>query len=157
MILSELKYTPPLPSLEAPPLPTHADQGSLHSIVEQMIGLIVSSMPSLPAFVRHLRGGTPSTSVSFEQSSQRGIKKTSEISVLWFKRSPKADRGRSGAGMGLDDPSLLSSANSGHGDAGYEELTDLEGQKGMQTKREGLEGFMDDTTKPTVGVGNRVA
>lgn len=49
--------------------------------------------------------------------------------------------------MGLDDPSLLYSANSGHGDAGYEELTDLEGQKGMQTKREGLEGSISNVTK----------
>lgn len=126
------------------------------NIVEQMIGLIVSSMPSLPAFVRHLRGGAPSTSISFEPLSQRGTKKTSDTSVLWFKRSPKPDHGRRGAAMGLDDPSLLYSGNSGHGDAGYEELTDLGGQKGMQTKRVGLEGFMDNTTLTIAGVEQRV-
>ena len=48
--------------------------------------------------------------------------------------------------MGLDDPSLLYATSPGQGDAPYEELTDLEGQKGMQTKREGLEGFMDNVT-----------
>ena len=53
--------------------------------------------------------------------------------------------------MGLDDPSLLHSVNSG-----YEELTDLEGQKGMQTKREGLEGTINNKTTATVGVGDRV-
>lgn len=58
--------------------------------------------------------------------------------------------------MGLDDPSLLYSANSGRGDAAYEELTDLEGQKGLQTERERLEGFMDNRTKTTGGVGHRV-
>ena len=55
--------------------------------------------------------------------------------------------------MGLDDPSLLYSANSEHGTAGYEELTDLEGQKGVQTKREGLEVSMNNTTKMTVTTG----
>ena len=137
-------------------IPTHADKAAPYSIVEQMIGLIVSSMPSLPAFVRHLRGGAPSTSISFEPLSQRGTKKTSDTSVLWFKRSPKPDHGRRGAAMGLDDPSLLYSGNSGHGDAGYEELTDLGGQKGMQTKRVGLEGFMDNTTLTIAGVEQRV-
>lgn len=121
-----------------------------------MIGLIVSSMPSLPAFVRHLRGIAPATSISFEPWNQPGSRKTSEKSLLWLKRSPKPDRGTLGTGVGLDDPSLLYSANSGHGDAGYEELTDLEGQKGMQTKREGLEGFMDNRTKTNFGVANRV-
>lgn len=43
--------------------------------------------------------------------------------------------------MGFEDPSLLYSADSGHGDSGYEELTDLEGQKGLQTERERLEGL----------------
>lgn len=78
--------------------------------------------------------------------SQRGKKKSSERSALWLKRSPKPDRGRSGARMGLDDPSLLYPTIPGQGDAPYEELTDLEGQKGKQTKREGLEGFMDNVT-----------
>lgn len=119
-----------------------------------MIGLIVSSMPSLPAFVHHLHGGAPSTSISFEPLSR--INKTSDTSVLGFKRSPKPDRGRHGAGMGLDDPSLLYSGNSGHEDAGYEELTDLGGQMGMQTKRDGLEGFMDNTTLTIAGVEQRV-
>ena len=113
-------------------------------------------MPSLPAFVRHLRGAAPSTSISFEPLSQRGIKKASDTNMLWFKRSPKPDRGRHGAGMGLDAPSLLYSGNNGHGDAGYEELTELEGQKGMQTKREGLEGLMDNTTSTNAGVKQRV-
>ncbi|KAF6218247.1 hypothetical protein HO133_006209 [Letharia lupina] len=125
------------------------------NIVEHMVGLIVSSMPSLPAFVRHLHGAAPSTSTWFEPLSQRENKRSSERSVLWFKRSPNPDRGRGGAGMGLDDPSLLYSANSGHGDAGYEELTDLEGQKGTQTKREGLEEFMENVATTTVGVENR--
>lgn len=75
--------------------------------------------------------------------------------MLWFKKNPKPDRVRGGAGKGLDDPSLLYSAKSGRGDAGYEELTDMEGQKGMQTKREGLEGFMNDMAKTTVGVAQR--
>lgn len=123
-----------------------------YSIVEQMIGLIVSSMPSLPAFVRHIRGGAPSPSISFEPLSQRGNKKTSDNSVLWFKRSPKPDRRRHGTGVGLDDPTLLYSGNSGHGDAGYEELTDLEGQKRLQTKREGLEKIMANPTSTIVGV-----
>ena len=72
-------------------------------------------------------------------------------SVLWFKESPKPDRDRKGAGIENDDPSLLYSANSG-----YEELADLEGQRGMQTKREDLEEPMDSMTRTTVGVGNRV-
>ena len=106
-----------------------------------MIGLIVSSMPSLPAFVNHLRGGPPSVSVSFEAMSQRGLKKTSKTKALRFTRSSKQDRGRGGVGLGFDDPSLLYSANSGNGDSGYGELTDLEGQKGVQTERERLEGL----------------
>lgn len=57
--------------------------------------------------------------------------------------------------MGLDDPSLLYSATSGHGDARYEELTDLESQKGTRTKREGLEEFMENVATTTVGVENR--
>ena len=99
-----------------------------------MIGLIVSSMPSLPAFINHLRGGTPSTSLSFGPLSQRGLKHKTKTNALRRTRSLKRDRIRSGAAVGLDDPSLLYSANSGHGDAGYEELTDLEGQKGLQPK-----------------------
>lgn len=89
-----------------------------------MIDLIVSSMPSLPAFINYLRGGAPPTSVSFEPLSQRGLKKSS-----------KYPRGHGRAGMGLDDPSLLDCAKGAHGDAGYEELTELEGQKRMQIKR----------------------
>ena len=104
-----------------------------------MIGLIVSSMPSLPAFVRHLHGSAPSTSIVFESGSPPGIKKPLKISGHWFGRSQKPDRRRGGGGIGLDDPSLLYSADGRDGDAGYEELTDLEGQTGMQTKREGLE------------------
>lgn len=127
------------------------------NIVEHMFGLIVSSMPSLPAFVRRLQGVPSSTSISFDPLSQRGLKKKSETSVLWFKRSARPDRGRSRTGVGLDNPSLLYSANSGHGDSGYEELTDLEGQKGAQTKRGGLEGFPDNVTTATVGVTDRVA
>ena len=100
-----------------------------------MIGLIVSSMPSLPAFVRHLRGGVSSTSISFDLLAKRSSKK-----------SAKPDRGPGGGGMGLDDPSFLHSVNNG-----YEELTDLEGQKGMQTKREDLEGSMNNMTTATVG------
>ena len=104
-----------------------------------MIGLIVSSMPSLPAFVKHLRGGTPSTSVSFEPLSQRSLQKKAKYNVHRFTRSSKQVGGRDGAGMRLDDPSLLYSAGSRHEDAGYEELTDLEGQKGLHTQRERLE------------------
>ena len=58
--------------------------------------------------------------------------------MLWFKESPKPDRDRNGADSRLDDPSLLYSANSG-----YEELADLEGQRGMPTKREDLEEPME--------------
>ncbi|CAF9942378.1 hypothetical protein IMSHALPRED_003648 [Imshaugia aleurites] len=108
------------------------------NIVEQMIGLIVSSMPSLPAFLRHLHGAAPSTSVAFDPLGQRGSQKSSGRSVLWFKESPKPDRDRNGADSRLDDPSLLYSANSG-----YEELADLEGQRGMPTKREDLEEPME--------------
>ena len=57
--------------------------------------------------------------------------------------------------MGLNDPSLLYSADRGQGNAGYEELTDLEGQKGLQTKREALEGFTDNMI--TTSVGYRLA
>ena len=93
-------------------------------------------MPSLPAFVKHLCGGTPSTSVSFEPLSQRSFKKNAKSNVPRFTRSSKQVDGRDGAGMRLDDSSLLYSASSRHGDAGYEELTDLEGQKGRHTQRE---------------------
>ena len=48
--------------------------------------------------------------------------------------------------MRPNDPSLLYGADCGRGVAGYEELTELEGQKGVQTKRDGLEGFMDGMT-----------
>ena len=41
--------------------------------------------------------------------------------------------------MRLDDPSLLYNASGRHEDAGYEELTDLEGLKGLHTRRERLE------------------
>ena len=101
-------------------------------------------MPSLPTFVIHVRGGAPSTSVSFGPSSQRGIKQSSNRNALWFTGSTKLKSGRGGAGVGIDDPSLLYSANSGHGAARYEELTDFEGQKGMQTKREELEVSMNN-------------
>lgn len=80
MILSELKYVPFLST--SFPLCTHADEAAPYSIVEHMIGLIVSSMPSLPAFVRHLQGVPSSTSISFDPLSQRGLKKKSETSVL---------------------------------------------------------------------------
>lgn len=53
--------------------------------------------------------------------------------------------------MGLDDPGLLYSANSG-----YWELTDLEGQKELPTKREGLKESMDNTTITAVGVVDKV-
>ena len=78
--------------------------------------------------------------------------------MLWFKRSPRPDRRRDRTGVGLDDPSLLYSANGGHRGSRYEELTDLEGQKGAQTKRGGLEGFPDtDVSMATVGIADRVA
>lgn len=73
--------------------------------------------------------------------SQRGLKKNSKTNALRFTRSSKQDRGGGGPGRGVEDPSLLYSADSGHGDAEYEELTDLEGQKGLQTERERLEGL----------------
>ena len=155
MILSELKYATPL-TLQSLAFQSHANKATRYSITEHMIGLIVSSMPSFPAFVRHLRGIAPATSISFEPWNQRGNRKTSEKSLLWLKRSLNPDRGTLGTGVGLDDPSLLHSANNGHGDARYEELTDLEGQKGMQTKREGLEGFMDNRTTTDFGTANRV-
>ncbi|CAD6590843.1 MAG: hypothetical protein ASARMPREDX12_004751 [Alectoria sarmentosa] len=119
------------------------------NVVEHMIGLIVSSMPTLPAFIHHLRSGPTSTPASFEPRGQHGIRKTSEISVLWFKRSSKPGRGRGATGTGLDDPSLLYTANSG-----YLELTDFEGQKGMPTKRDRLEGFTGGMTTTTVGIGD---
>ena len=81
--------------------------------------------------------------MSFEPSSQRGLKKNSNGKIHRGFRASKHDGGRGGVGVGLDDPSLLYSANSEHGAAGYEELSDLEGQKGMQTKRGGLEGMHD--------------
>ena len=113
---------------------------AFYSLTEHMIGLIVSSMPSLPTFVKHLRGGTPSTSVSFEPLSQRNFTKKEKSNLPRFTRSSKqVGGGRDGAGMRLDDPSLLYSAGSKHGDARYEELTDLEGQKGLGTRRERLE------------------
>ena len=69
--------------------------------------------------------------------------------MLWFKRSSKPDRGRGVAGTGLDDPSFLYTANSG-----YLELTDFEGQKGVPTKRDRLEGFTGGMTMTTVGIGD---
>ena len=107
-----------------------------------MIGLIVSSMPSVPAFVNHLRGGAPPAAVLLEPLSQR------------VRRKP--DRRADGAHVGLDDPSLLCSANNGHWDTMCEEMADLEGQDGTQTMREGLEDGMDDTMTRSIMVGNRV-
>lgn len=95
-----------------------------------MIGLIVSSMPSLPAFVRHLRG------IAFSKSTL----------PIQFSRP---DRGRDQPRMGLDDPNY--SANSG-----YWELTDLEGQKELPTKRDGLEESVDNTTITVVGAVDKV-
>lgn len=54
--------------------------------------------------------------------------------------------------MGLDDRSLLYSANSGSWDARCDGMTDLEGQNGIQTRREGLEESMDDKATRTLGV-----
>ena len=98
---------------------TYADETAPNSIIEHMVGLIVSSMPSVPAFIKHLRGGTLPTAILFEPLSQR------------VERKPNRRPG--GAHMGLDDPSLLYSANSGHLETGREEGTDLEGQNGIQT------------------------
>ena len=110
-----------------------------------MIGLIVSSMPSLPAFFKQLRGGTPSTSVSFEPLGQRSSKTKAKSNGARVTRGSKQAGGRDGAGIRLDDPSLLYSATSRHVDAGYEELTDLEGQKGLHTtQRERLERVRGD-------------
>ena len=58
--------------------------------------------------------------------------------------------------MRLNDRSLLYSANSGYWDARCEEMTDLEGRHGMQTRPEGLEESMDDRTTKTFGFENTV-
>ena len=96
-------------------------------------------MPSVPAFIKHLRGGAASSPIPFEPVSQRIIKK-------------KSDRRPSGAHMGLNDRSLLYSANSESLDSRCEGVTDLEGQDGMHTRREGLEESMDDKATRTFGV-----
>ena len=106
-----------------------------------MVGLIVSSMPSVPAFINHVRGGAPPKAISFEPLSQR------------VKRKPNYRRG--GAHMGLDDPSLLYSANGGHSDTGCEEGTDLEGHNGIRAKRGRLED-MDDRTMMNLSSEKRV-
>ncbi len=98
----------------------------------------MSSMPSVPAFINHVRGGAPLAAISFEPLSQR------------VKRKPNFRPG--GAHMGLDDPSLLYSANGGYSDAGCEEGADLEGHNGIRAKREGLEESMDDRTTITFSV-----
>ena len=98
---------------------THADETAHYSILEHMVGLIVSSMPNVPAFINHLRGGTLSKAIVFEPLSQR------------VERKPNRRPG--GAHMGLDDPSLLYSANSGHLETGREEGRDSEGHNGIQT------------------------
>ena len=106
---------------------------NLDSLAEHTIGLIVSSMPSVPAFIKHLRGGAPSASVPFEALSQRDKK--------------KPDRRPGRAHMGLHDRSLLYSANSGHWDARSEAITHSEEQTGRQTRREGLKD--DRATRAT--------
>lgn len=58
--------------------------------------------------------------------------------------------------MGLNDRSLLYSANSESWDARCEGTTALGGQNGMQTRREGLEESMDDEATRTFGVGTTV-
>ena len=111
-----------------------------------MIGLIVSSMPSLPAFVNHLRGRTPSTSVSFvDTTNSSSLHKDSKTQAFRFTRSSKRNRGAGSDDHDDDPPFLHHVADSGgYGNAGYEELTELEGQQkpGLQTKREKLEGLM---------------
>lgn len=54
--------------------------------------------------------------------------------------------------MGLNDRSLLYSANSGSSDARCEGMTDLEGQNGIQVRREGLEESMEDKATRTFEV-----
>ncbi len=121
MILMELKYVTPPPLWELPPsIPPTLKKTTSYSIIEHMIGLIVSSMPSLPAFVQHLRGGVPSSSTLFEPF-------------------PRSNRRRGGAAIWLDGPGLIHTSN-----GRYEELTELKEKKGTPTEREGLEQFVGE-------------
>ena len=137
------QYSPSIRALLAPTL----TKPNPDSLAEHMIGLIVSSMPSLPAFIRQLRrGGAPSASVPFEPLSQRDKLK---------KKNEKPDRPPGEAHLRLyDDRSLLYSANSGHWDARCEETTDSEKRNDIHTSREGLEESMNDRPTRTIGVGN---
>lgn len=58
--------------------------------------------------------------------------------------------------MGLNDRSLLYSANSASLDARCEGVVDLGEQNGLHTRREGLEETMDDKATTTFGVETTV-
>ena len=120
------------------------------SLAEHTIGRIVSSMPSLPAFIKHLRhGGAPSASVLFESLSQRDEMKKKK------KKKKKPDRRPGGAHMELhDDRSLLYSANGGHWDARCEEMTDSQELDSTHLRREGLEESIDDRATKSIGVAD---
>lgn len=92
------------------------------SIAEQTIGLIVGSMPVLPAMYRHLS----------EHYFTSGPKSSTKIVINSFfanRRDPKPS-----ASMSSQDPSRL---------RGYEELDEIESQWGLATSdKRGSAGSM---------------